>query len=72
MTFGLVFAIVHHLHVLYIVGHEVIHDLVISLCRKSERTLNHAEPIVKGPHDMNTPLALYLFVQGYDGLSVNR
>ena len=71
MSAGLVLAIVDYLHVLHVIRHQIIHDLVIGLCRKAEGAVGHAEPVVEGTHDVDASLALDFLVQRDDGLSVD-
>ena len=71
MSAGFVLAIIYYLHVLHVIRHQIVHDLVIGLCRKAEGSVCHAEPIVEGTHDVDASLALDLLVQRDDGLSVD-
>ena len=71
MSAGLVLAVVDHFHVLHVIRHQIVHDLVIGLCRKAEGAVGHAEPVVEGTHDVDASLALDLLVQRDDSLSVD-
>lgn len=67
---GDVLTVVDNLHVLHVIGNQVIHELVVGLGRETEGTVGHSELIVEGTDDMQRTLALDVVVQRDDGLSV--
>ena len=71
MALAEVLAVVGQLHVLHVVGYELVQCLVVGLGCEAERAVQHIEAVVHGCHEVDAALALDFVVERHDGLAVD-